>query len=468
MTVQSHSPLWPVPITTVGKSRGGSVVFTRGGKLHVTCILKSTFRLIPDHRMTLTQPEDIVLVDTPHSDAPASSLWAPSETVPFLSRVDVLLSGHACAPVGQLLPSQSVRLAIHREGGWLLDKTLHVYGDRDDTNITPFEKMPLVYERTCGGPGYAQNPHGTGMIAGSPYPNIVHPLDAAAAAGFGPLSHEMRMARLGATEHPRFIDEQVLELPANIDEGYFQSAPTDQLLESLEGNEWIEVNGLHPKYPRLISRLPGIKAVAKVYGVYPEKPDGVRTISLRPDMLRIDADTLQCSVVFRATIGLRDGRSLQTLRFAAGVETEEVTVGHLLTAPPLRGSEPPAESVRPPPPAPPPADFDDGSLTGQMVLSPQIQVANARISITDEVTAERTMDAITMRNIKPARISTPDIVMEDDTVTNDRRLTRSEMERINALAVQFGRLTNSERTNTAREEKSTLSLDIDFTDFDSL
>lgn len=467
MTVHAHSssPLWPVPISTVGKSRGGSVVYTRGGKLHVTCILKATFRLIPDHRMTQTQPEDIVLADAPHSVAPESSLWASCETVPFLSHVDVLLTGHACAPVGQWVTSQSVRVAIHRDGGLLLDKTLHVYGDRDDTNITPFEKIPLVYERTYGGAGHAPNPHGTGVISGSRYPNIVHPLDSAAVAGFGPLSHDMRLARLAAAEHPRFIDELVLEVPPNIDETYFQSAPSDQMLESLEGNEWIEIAGMHPKYPRLVSRLPGLKAVGKVYGVYPEKPDGVRTIKLRPDILRIDVDSLQCSVVFRATIGLRDGRSLQTLRFSAGVETEEVTVEHLLAAPPLRGSEPPAESVRPPPPVV--ADFDDTSLTGQMVLPTNLAASGARISIADEVTAERSVDAITMRNIKPARISNPDMIMEDDTVTNDRRLTRSEMERISALAVQFGKLTAREPQPSPSEEKSTMSLDIDFSDFDS-
>lgn len=467
MTVQAHSssPLWPVPITTVGKSRGGSLVYTRAGKLHVTCILKSTFRLIPDHRMTQTQPEDIVLADTPHSVAPESSLWAVCEAVPFLPRVDVLLTGHACAPVGQLVPSQSVRIAIHREGGLLLDKTVHVYGDRDDTNITPFEKIPLVYERTYGGPGYGSNPHGTGMISGSRYPNIVHPLDAAAVAGFGPLSRDMRLSRLAATEHPRFIDELVMELPANIDESYFQSAPSDQWLDSLDGNEWIEISGMHPKYPRLISRLPGIKAVGKVYGVYPEKPDGVRTIALRPDTLRIDVDSLQCSVVFRATVGLRDGRSLQTLRFAAGVETEEVTIGHLLTAPPLRGSEAPAESVRPPPPAA--ADFEQGSLAGQIALPPNISGPNERISIADEVTAERSVDTITMRNIKPARIPNPDIIMDDDTVTRDRRLTRSEMERMSALAGQFAKLTARE-PQAPTEEKSTQSLDIDFSDFDSV
>jgi hypothetical protein len=462
MTPIVNSPLWPVPITTVGRSRGGSIVFTRGGKLHVTCFLKSTFQFVPDHRMALAQPEDIVLADTAYSDAPESSIWAPRETVPFLPRVDVLLTGHTCAPVGQMVSSQSVRLAIHREGGLLLDKTLHVYGDRNDPTIASFDKMPVVYERAYGGIGYAPNPHGTGVSPGSPYPNIVHPLDASMPAGFGPLSHEMRMARLGPVEHPRFIDEQVLELPASFNEAYFQSAPADQLLDSLEGSEWIEIDGMHPKHPRMISRLPGIKAVGKVYGVYPEKPDGVRTISLRPDILRIDADTLHCSVVFRATIGLRDGRSLQTLRIAAGVETEEVSIAHLLTAPPMRGAEPPAESVRPPPP-----DFEDGDRTGQFMPQANIAMPNARASISDEATIVRSIDSFPARNIKPARISTPELFIDDDTVTSDRRLTRSEMDRLAALAVQFNQITSRE-PNTVSDERSTLALDIDFSDFDSL
>ncbi|HRI71236.1 MAG TPA: DUF2169 domain-containing protein, partial [Polyangium sp.] len=352
------SPLWPVPITTVGRSRGGTVVYTRGGKLYVTCILKSTFQMVPDDRMTLTQPEEILVADIAFEDNPPSSLWACCETIPFLPRVDVLLTGHACAPFGQPIPSQSVRLAIHRDDSWLLNKTLHVYGDRTDTTMEPFDRMPVVYERTYGGPGFSQNPFGTGMAVGSPYPNIVHPLDASAVAGFGPLSSEMRLARVTSPALPQFIDEQVIELPPDFDETFFQAAPSDQQLDSLEGHEWIEVDGMHPEHHRLVSRLPGIKAVAKVYGVYPEKTDGVRTISLRPDMLRIDADSLVCSVVFRATISIRDGRSLQTLRIAAGLETEDVTVAHLLVAPPMRGAEPPPESVQP---ASLPAELDDGS-----------------------------------------------------------------------------------------------------------
>jgi hypothetical protein len=61
----------------------------------------------------------------------------------------------------------------------------------------------------------------------------------------------------------------------------------------------------------------------------------------------------------------------------------------------------------------------------------------------------------------------PDILMDDDTVSNERPLTRAEMERITSIAVQFGGVLPP-NVNQAREEKSTLALDIDFSDFDSL
>lgn len=501
----TNAPLWPVPITTVGRSRGGTVVYVRGGKLHVTCILKCTFRLVPDANMVLSQPDDIVLAEKASSEDPGSSILVSSETVPLLPRVDVLLTGHACAPAGQPVQSQSVRLAIHRNGGWLLNKTLHVYGDRTDTTLDSFERIPLVYERTYGGAGFSHNPHGTGMIPGTTYPNIVHPLDPAAIAGFGPLSYEMRMARLVSAVQPKIIDEQVFELPAEMDENYFQVAPVDQLVDSLEGNEWIEIDGMHPEHHRVVSRLPGVRAVAKVYGIYPEKPDGVRTIALKPDMLHIHADSLECSVVFRGMISLRDGRSLQTLRIAAGVETEEISVAHLLVAPPMRGAGGFAESVPPPPPevaspvpelaipplpaiAAPPSDlvlqrvenadstiddaptiveFDEASLTGQITLERQVAVRNPRLSISDEVTIDRSVESTAALRMPVPRISTPQLVLDDDTVSNERPLTRAEMERISAIAKQFGKLSDVAPASV-REEKSTLTLDIDFSEFDAL
>ncbi len=473
-SVPVSAPFWPVPITTVGRALGGTVVFVRDGKLHVTCFLKSTFQLVPDGPMQLTQPEDIVLREVPHGDALAS-VYAPCETIPFSSRVDVLLTGHACAPYGQTISSSTVRLAIHRDDTWLLNKTLHVYGDRNGEEMQAFDRMPVVYERAYGGPEFPYNPFGTGAAPGSSYPNIVHPHNPGAVAGFAPLSLEMRNARLVSNVHPHYIDEQVVEIPPGLDDTYFQIAPTDQWLDSLQGNEWVEVDGMHPHYPRLISRLPGVRGVAKVYGIYPEKPDGVRTVTLRPDILRIDADRSICTVVFRATLGLRDGRSLRTLRIAAAVETEELSLAHLLTAPPMRGTEKPPEKATPQaevkPVAPdkpaPQMDFDDDTLTGQFAAQSLPIVRPTRPSITDEITVERSLESAAARNMKAARVSTPDIIMEDDTVTHERPLTKAEMERIAAITVQFGQMAPPVNP-PAREEKSTLALDIDFSDFDSL
>ncbi|HRI69992.1 MAG TPA: hypothetical protein PK156_37440, partial [Polyangium sp.] len=98
---------------------------------------------------------------------------------------------------------------------------------------------------------------------------------------------------------------------------------------------------------------------------------------------------------------------------------------------------------------------------------PDVAMRNALPSISDEVTAERTLETISVRNAKPARVSMPDIIMEDDTVTNERPLTKAEMERVAAIAAQLGRRSSS-RDPAVREEKSALTLDIDFSEFDSL
>jgi hypothetical protein len=141
----------------------------------------------------------------------------------------------------------------------------------------------------------------------------------------------------------------------------------------------------------------------------------------------------------------------------------------------MRGVAPPVEIITPRPEAiaaPPevvaaPPEFEDTSLTGKLVVEQLVSVTNSRLSISDEVTAERSLESITVRNIKPAEISMPDILMDDDTVSNERPLTRAEMERITSIAVQFGGVLPP-NVNQAREEKSTLALDIDFSDFDSL
>jgi hypothetical protein len=313
---------WPVPVATVGPSTAGVALFRHAGQLHVTCVVKATFAFVPDAAMTSVPPEELFRAEAHHRDNPARSVRATSDVVPYLPRVDIVLTGHACAPAGQTVTRQAVRLAVFRDQA-LLDKTLHVYGDRGGPEIKPFDRMPIVYERALGGIGFRPNPYGTGKAPGSASPNIVYPSDGGVVAGFGPVSRALgpRRALLGSLPAAG-LDQAVPELPAGFDWAYFQAAPPDQQIPSLVGNEWIVLEGLHPEHPRLASRLPTVRGLATLFGLDPDRPEAARSIALRPDLLRIDADTLRCSLVCRAIVALPDERALTTLRVAAGIETQ--------------------------------------------------------------------------------------------------------------------------------------------------
>ncbi|WP_272427251.1 DUF2169 family type VI secretion system accessory protein [Polyangium jinanense] len=325
----------PVPITTVGPSKGGTTVFRHAGKLHVTCVLKATFQFVSGAPMQPVAPEELFRAEMHHRDNPTRSIRATSDIVPHLPRVDIVLSGHACAPAGTTVTRQAVRLAVFH-GHALLDKTLHVYGDRKGAEITPFDKIPLVYERALGGIGFRPNPHGTGKAPGSAPPNVVYPTDGSLVAGFGPISRALaqRKSLLGSLA-PMALDHPVPEIPADFDWTYFQSAPHDQQIESLVGNEWIVLEGLHPEHPRISSRLPTARGLVTLFGLSPGAPEAARTLAMRPDILRIDADTLRCSLVCRVVVPLDDERALGTLRIAGGIETEGRPLAHLLTPPPM-------------------------------------------------------------------------------------------------------------------------------------
>lgn len=326
---------WPVSVTTIGAAEGGSVLFRKDGKLHVTCVLKSTFQLIPDEPMKLVDAGELFISELHYRDNPTRSIRATSDVVPYLPRVDVILTGHAHAPNGRPVKTLAVRLAVYH-GITLLEKKLDVIGDRNGADIVPFERMPLVYEKALGGLGDTQNPFGTGKSPGSAPPNIIDPKDANAAAGFGPISRALRQRKTLRGNVPlATLDESLVELPSDFDWNYFQASPPDQRLASLLGNEWIVLEGMHPTLPRIASRLPTIRPIASMFGMDPGKPDSTRAVQARIDMLRIDADNLTCSVVARAIVPIDDERTLAKIRIVAAIETEEVSYAHLLAPPPV-------------------------------------------------------------------------------------------------------------------------------------
>ncbi len=313
---------WPINVVTLTQAAAGSVLFRRGGEaaLRATIIVKASFRMLHDKPAELAPVRDLVRADQPSPSG--ASLALASELAPYLPGAGVILTGHAHAPEGKPTQAMSVRLAIYR-GRALIDKTIHVIGPRQAPGAQPwsFQKMPLVLERAYGGPSFEDNPVGTGASPGSPLPNLVDPRSPARAACFAPIAKTWAPRRrlFGAID-PAILDrapDAIVELPNGFDFRAFHAAPVDQQMESLRGDEWIILDGLHPTIPRVQARLPEPRAVARIYMVGSSDGNDVR---LYADTLVIDTDTLVCSVIWRGHLMLDHPAAIAHAIVYAGVE----------------------------------------------------------------------------------------------------------------------------------------------------
>ncbi len=295
---------------------------------YLTAIVKASFHWQDEAEMLLADAEPLVLQDEPHDGNPALSLRYASELVPSRPKVDVLMTATAFGAGGQPVPSAAVRLAVYRASEPLIDKTLHIFGDRrvgDDGNPTgpvPFESLKLRYDRSHRD---ADNPHG---VDGRRLPNNVYPGQPGRSAGFGPLSPfaHSRNCHLGSTKQHGLKAEK-LALADDMDWQYFQAAPEDQRLQSLQGNEQVVLDGVHPARPRLRSQLPSARAEAYLGGgtanasaaLSEADAAGWVALPLTADTLQIDADRGLVSIVWRGHLRLSATHRLSELILAAGV-----------------------------------------------------------------------------------------------------------------------------------------------------
>ncbi len=311
---------WPLELVPQNLARCGAVLWRGRGALQATVVVKATFGLVADQPAKRLGPQDLVRVERRRDGDPGASVDAASEIAPYLLRCDVLLAGRAHT-YGAPAPSMAVRLGVFRDT-WLLQKTLHIFGDRTaaDAPPRPFDEMPLVYERAFGGRGVEDNPVGIGGVAGSrTLPNVVDSTDPRRPAGFGPIAAGWgSRARLLRGVAAPAIDSRVVEIPDGFDWRFLQAAPVDQQIEPLRGDEWIVLEGLHPTAPRFRTRLPGATAQARWYVAEGAalRPGGV--VELRADMLVIHADRAICSVVWRGHFPVDEARIAQ-LRVHGGV-----------------------------------------------------------------------------------------------------------------------------------------------------
>lgn len=309
-----------IDIVALGDSAAEAVVWRLRGELRVTVVVKACFELEADASMRMLDPEEILHADVHHGRNPSRSVWLTSDLVPYLPKADVLLTGHACAPTGQTCAGMSVRLAVYGDGP-LFDRSINVHGDRVKGAIVPFDRMPLVYERAFGGIGFADNPFGTGANDGARPPNLIDPLDPKRVACFGPIGRSWPARRkLLKGADARELGEPVAEIPNGFDFSYFQSAPVDQQIGYLVGNEWVVLEGVHPVKAQIASSLPSAIGRARVFGL---GPGPGRALALVADTLRIDGDMLTCQVVWRGSFAVPGPTWLEKLSILAGVETAE-------------------------------------------------------------------------------------------------------------------------------------------------
>jgi hypothetical protein len=285
------------------------------GVLQVTVVAKATFAFAADGPAVRVEPQPIFADEVHHGKRANQSIRFASDHAIYLTRAEVFLTGHAHAPQGASIDQMPVRLGIFDGARLLLDKTVLI---RKKGGL---QKIPLVYERAFGGMGFSDNPFGVGATDAADEPNILDLADTRRAAGFGPIAASWPARRGLLGEMPRkLLKAPVVELPDNFDWAYFQAAPADQRVDFFRGDEWIVIDGVSPTRPRVRTRLPGARGLARVHGLSSFGIAEGQSLTLHADTLRIDADEERCTLSFRGVFPVPRDEALDALYVAAGVE----------------------------------------------------------------------------------------------------------------------------------------------------
>jgi hypothetical protein len=189
---------------------------------------------------------------------------------------DVIVSGSAWAPGGIPVSQVDVSLKVGP-----ISKTLRVIGDRcwdrdvfdiGITSPTPFESVPIIYERAFGGSDperdsaprnfESRNPIGVGFasnridLLGTLLPNIENPGNLLTSpnsrpgpVGFGPVARDWSPRKeLAGTYDEAWMEERYPLVPLDFDDRFYQCAPRDQQVEGyLRGGERVELCNLTPR-----------------------------------------------------------------------------------------------------------------------------------------------------------------------------------------------------------------------------
>jgi hypothetical protein len=305
---------------------------TEGQPLFVP-LLKATYSIGEDQTLEIAQEQQPVSIGGEYWGPPAtSSCKLAPEGVVLKPSTDVVLIGFAYpAQLGDTETTVGIQVGPIR-------KLARVIGDRFWSRSAgivsmsapePFEKMPLLWERSFGGWDRcaedprehrceARNPVGCGFRTrwcdqeqSVRVPNIERPDqrihnfdDRPAPIGFGFLgpNWQPRLA-LAGTYDEAWVQSRMPLLPQDFDPAFFNAAPEDQIVPGyLSGDEQVVVIGAAPE-GRLAFQLPGIGSPrfdVELRGA------GIRTLTPALDTVVVDAEARTVSLLWRAELPVAD------------------------------------------------------------------------------------------------------------------------------------------------------------------
>ncbi|WP_437604883.1 DUF2169 domain-containing protein [Sorangium sp. So ce834] len=291
------------------------VPFRYQKRLWITVVVKARFAFVQSGIARHVGAAGIRSEERQFGGHPSRSIEEASDFAPYLPRSDVTFVGHAYPPGGSPLPAMSARLGLARDGRLVLDKVVHVFGDRGPAGPRHFDRMPLVYERAFGGPG-EPNP------VGKATPNLVDPADPRRPTSFAPISRLWLARRrlLGSIDH-RALEAPIVDIPDAMPWEYFQAAPPDQQVDHLRGDEWLLLDGLQSSAPRVQTRLPSARGVARVLQRLAGASTAERPVEMVCDTLAIDGDREGFALVWRGRVDVPGGEAaLPSLVVSAALE----------------------------------------------------------------------------------------------------------------------------------------------------
>ena len=315
------------------------------GRESLVVVVKGTFRIPTEQGATLrlhAEQVPLVMSDVFFGEPGLSAPKYEVDFAPQKQSCEVLLNCSAYAPGGR--PSDRVTVGVHI-GSW--SKSFVVVGDRRwylaagvrSTDPEPFISMPISYDRAFGGSdlrhedpaqhsAYMPNPSGRGYhkhlvsewLQSSPISNteeigvpVTQPDGTYRPMAFGSIGrHWEARRRFAGTYDQNWIDHVFPFLPADFDVRYYQSAPVDQQLGRLAGEQLVSLINLTPT-GRTEFVLPHFEAPVHIFPRNGEREDYTAlldTIVIEPDLERV-------------TMTWRVGRPLRKNPF----EIERVLVG---------------------------------------------------------------------------------------------------------------------------------------------